>query len=70
MAKMKVQVAQWCRLFVTPWTLQSMYSSTPEYWSGEPFPSPGDLPNPGIQPGSPVLQTDSLPAELSGNNVY
>ena len=35
-----------------------------EYWSGLPFPSPGDLPNPGIEPGSPVLQEDSLPAEL------
>ena len=38
----------------------------PEYWSGYPFPSPGDLPNPGIEPRSPILQADSLPAELSG----
>ena len=39
-----------CRvqLFATPWTLQSMGFSRPEYWSGEPFPSPGDLPNPGL----------------------
>jgi len=37
----------------------------PEYWSGLPFPSPGDLPNPGIKPGSPVLQVDSLPTEPS-----
>ena len=43
-----------------------MEFSRPEYWSGEPFPSPGDLPNPGIEPGSPALQADSLPAELSG----
>ena len=34
------------------------------YWSGLPFPSPGDLPNPGIEPGSPALQADSLPTEL------
>ena len=37
-----------------------------EYWSGLPFPSPGDLPNPGIEPGSPALQTDSLPSEPPG----
>ena len=35
-----------------------------EYWSGLPIPSPVDLPNPGIEPGSPALQADSLPAEL------
>ena len=40
--------------------------SRPEYWSGQPFPSPGDLPNPGIKPRSPVLQADSLPAEPQG----
>ena len=40
--------------------------SRPEYWSGEPFPSPGDLPNPGIEPRSPTLQADSLPAEPAG----
>ena len=38
----------------------------PEYWSGYLFPSPGDLPNPGIELGSPALQPDSLPTELSG----
>ena len=37
-----------------------------EYWSGEPFPSPGDLPNPGIEPTSPTLRADSLPAEPQG----
>ena len=36
-------------------------------WSGLPFPSPGDLPNPGIEPGSPALQADSLPTELQGS---
>ena len=45
-----------------------MEFSKPEYWSGEPFPSPGDLPNPGIEPGSPALQVASLPAgEENGN---
>ena len=38
-----------------------------EYWSGLPFPSSGDLPGLGIEPGSPVLQADSLPTELQGN---
>ena len=37
-----------------------------EYWSGKPIPSPANLPNPGIEPGSPALQADSLPIELSG----
>ena len=54
------------RLFVTPWTIQSMEFSRPEYWSGQPFPSPEDLPNPGVEPRSPILQTDSLPAESQG----
>ena len=40
--------------------------SGPEYWSGYLFPSPGDLPNPGIKPSSPTLQADSLPAEPQG----
>ena len=43
-----------------------MEFSRPEYWSGKPFPSPGDLPNPGIEPRSPALQADSLPAEPQG----
>ena len=52
----------------TPWTVAhqaplSMEFSRQEYWGGEPFPSPGDLPHPGIEPGSPALQTDSLPSE-------
>ena len=37
-----------------PWTEESMGFSRQEYWSGLPFPSPGDLPNPGIEPGSPT----------------
>ena len=39
------------------------------YWSGLPFPSPGDLPNPGIEPRSPALQADSLPTELQGKPI-
>jgi len=53
------------QLFVTPWTIQSMEFSRPGYWGGLPFPSPGDLPNAGIELGSPALQADSLPAELT-----
>ena len=43
------------QLFETPWAVQSMEFSRPEYWSGQPFPSPGDLPNPGIEPRSPTV---------------
>ena len=53
---------------MTPWTVGhqaplSLEFSRQEYWSGLPFPSPGDLPNPGIKPMSPALQADSLPYE-------
>ena len=56
------------QLFVTPWTIAhhvplSMGFSRQEYWSGLPFPTPGDLPDPEIKPGSPALQADSLPSE-------
>ena len=44
----------------------SMEFSRQEYWSGLPFPSPGDLPNPGIKPRSPPLQADSSPSEPPG----
>ena len=43
--------------------------SRQEYWSGLPFPSPEDLPDPGIEPWSPMLQADSLPSELSGKSL-
>ena len=61
-------VAKMCQTFVTPWTvaclaLLSMGFSRQEYWTGLPFPSPGALPNPGIESRSPALQADSLPAE-------
>ena len=49
-----------------PWTIRSVELSRPEYWSRQPFPSPGDLPNPGVKPRFPALQMDSLPAALSG----
>ena len=45
----------------------SMGFSRQEYWSGLPFPSPGDLPNPGIEPGSPTLQTGALLSEPPNN---
>ena len=51
---------------MTPLPIQSMEFSRPEYWSGYPFPSPGDFPNPGIKPRSSALQADSLPAEPQG----
>ena len=59
------------RLFVTPWIVAyqappSMGFSREECWSGLPFPSPGDLPDPGIEPGSPALQADVLPSEPPG----
>ena len=59
------------QLFATSWTIQSMEFSRPEYWSGWPFPSPEDLPNPGIKPRSQALHAamracSSLPTELSG----
>ena len=44
----------------------SMEFSRQEYWSGLPFPSLGDLPNPGIEPWSPTLQADTLPSEPPG----
>ena len=47
-----------------------MEFSRQEYWSGSPFPSPGDLPNPRIKPRSPALQADSLPSESQWNLEY
>ena len=62
-------VARLCPTLVTPQTVAhqaplSMGFSRQEYWSGLPSPSPGDLPDPGTEPGSPALQADSLPIEL------
>ena len=63
----KVKSLSRVRLFATSWTIAyqappSMGFSRQECWSGLPFPSPGDLPNPGIEPGSPALQADTLPS--------
>ena len=59
------------RPFATPWPVGYqaplyMGFSRQEYWSGLPLPSPGDLPDPGIKPVSPALQTDALPSEPAG----
>ena len=59
------------RLFVIPWTVAQqaplfMEFSRQEYWSGLPLPSPGDLPNPGMELSSPEAQADSLPTEPPG----
>ena len=59
------------RLFATPWTVAyqaplSMEFFRQKYWSGLPFPSAGDLPDPGIEPVSPALQADAIPSEPPG----
>ena len=63
------------QLFVTPWTVAlqaplSMGFSRQEYWSRLPFPSPGDLPNPGIKPRSPALLADALSSEPPGKTWW
>ena len=65
-------VSKSCLTLVTPWTVAyqapvSMGFSRQEDWSGLPFPSPGDLPVPGIEHRSQALQADSLPSELREN---
>ena len=72
--KEKVKSLSRVRLFATPWTVAyqaplSMEFSRQEYWSGLPFPSSGDLPDPGIEPRSPVLQADVLPSEPPGKPI-
>ena len=69
--KVKVKSLSCVRLFASPWTVAyqappSMGFSRQEYWSGLPFPSPGDLPDPGIEPGSPTLQAGTLTSEPPG----
>ena len=69
-----VKLLSHVQFFVAPWTVAyqappSMGFSRQEYWSGLSFPSPGDLPHPGIEPGSPALQADTLtskPPQLQG----
>ena len=65
---LKVNLLSCVRLVTTPWTVAhqappSMGFSRQEYWSGLPFPSPGDLPDPGIEPRSPTSQADALTSE-------
>ena len=69
--KVKVLVAQCVPLFAIPWTVAhhaplSMEFFRQEYWSGQPFPSPGAFPKPSIEPESPPLQADSLPCKPPG----
>ena len=68
----KVKSLSRVQLFGTPWTAAhqaspSMEFSRHEYWSEVPFPSPGDPPDPGIEPRSPTLQAEALPSEPPGN---
>ena len=75
MVKVQVKSLSCVQLFVTPWTIVhqaplSMEFSRQEYWSGLPFPSPGALPNPGIEPRSPALQADALLSEPPGKPRY
>ena len=69
--KVKVKSLSPIRLFATLWTVAhqappSMGFSRQEYWSGLPFPSPGDLPDPGIKPSYPALEADALTSEPPG----
>ena len=61
-----MKVAQSCSTLCDPMDYTVHGILQPEYWSGWPFPSPVDLPNPEIEPGSPALQADSVPAEPPG----
>ena len=72
--KIKVKSLSHVWLFAIPWTVAhqaptSMGFSRQEYWSGLPFPSPGDLPKPGIEPRSPTLQADALTSEPPGKPI-
>ena len=72
--RVKVKSLSRVRLFATPWTVAyqappSMGFFRQEYWSGLPFPSPEDLPDPGIKPRSPALQADALTSEPPGKPV-
>ena len=69
--KVKAKSLSRVRLFATPWTVAyqappSMGFSRQESWSRLPFPSPGDLPDPGIKPGSPAFQADAFTSEPPG----
>ena len=64
--KVKVKVTQSCQTLCDPMNCTIQEFSRPEYWSGQPFPSSGDPPNPGIEPRSPTLQADCLQSEPPG----
>ena len=71
--KVKVKSLSRVQLLATPWTVAHqappfLEFSRQEYWSGLPFPPPGDLPDPGIKPRSPTLQADALPSEPQMSN--
>ena len=71
--KVKVKLLSRVLLFATLWTVAyqappSMGFSRQEYWNGLPFPSPGDLPNSGIEPRSPAFQADALTSEPPGKH--
>ena len=68
MFEVKCKLLSCVRFFVTPWSMQSRAFSRPKYWSGQPFPSPGDLPNPGNKPRSPALQAEALSSEPPGKS--
>ena len=73
--RMKVKSLSLVRVFVTTWTVArqaplSIGFSRQEHWSGLPFPSPGDLPDPGFEPGPPALQADALPSEPLHRKMY
>ena len=62
-----VKSLQSCSTLCDPWTVFPLGFSRQEYWNGLPYPPPGDLPNPGVEPGSSTLQADSLPSEPPEN---
>ena len=74
LSEVKVKSLSRVQLFATPWTVAyhpplSMGFSRQQYWSGLPFPSPTDLPDPGMEPRSPALQTDALQSEPPGKSI-
>ena len=74
LCKVKVSAAQSCPTLAIPWTIARPFPlstgfSRQEHWSGMSCPSPGDLPDPGIEPQSLGLQVDSLPSESPGNRL-
>ena len=68
LAEVKVKLLSRVRLFVTPWTVA--HQAPPSMGFSRPFPSQGDLPDPGIEPGSPALQADALTSEPPGKQRW